>query len=157
MKKDIKSVEELYAAQQKEWRAFRWFWSLMACVLLAAVLGVFGYGFISERTYTGAQLQVAYPKFMRVDSDTQLHLRVQDLGQNATVGINQDYLNKVKISQIVPEPVSVALDGNTLIYKFSYVRNGVITFFIDPYKMGSQRLKITVAGEKMSFQQYIYL
>ena len=157
MEKDIRSTEKYYAAQQKEWRAFRVFWILMAFVLVAAALGLFGNGLISKQTYTANSLHVAYDRFMRVEKEVQLHIRVQDLGDGATIGINNDYLKKVRIDQVVPQPAAVTLRDNTLIYRFHPLRNGFITFYLRPQLMGSQRLEITVAGKKMRFQQYIYL
>jgi hypothetical protein len=157
VEKDIRSTEKYYAIQKKEWMAFRVFWIVMAFVLVAAAFGLFGNGLISKQTYTTSSVKIDYNKFMRVDKEVQLYIRIQDLGAGAAIGINNDYLKKVRIEQVIPEPASVAVRDNTLIYRFNSLRNGFITFYLTPQLMGSQELEITVAGKKMRFNQYIYL
>lgn len=128
----------------------------MSLLLAAAAGGFFGDGMISERSYSAHNVRIVYDRFMRMDKDTQMYIQVKDLGQQPVIGINNDYLKKVRILQVTPEPASVAIRDNTLVYRFHPVRNGFITFFLSPQQMGSQNLEITVAGKKMRLEQFIY-
>jgi hypothetical protein len=158
MKRDITEIEKFISQQQKEWLIFRIAWVFMGLVLIAAALGLFGNGPISEQTYVAHKVHITYQKFMRADKESELYigLQDQDLGQETTIGINNDYLKKVKIYQVVPQPAAVEIRDNTLLYRFRSVTNGFISFYLSPQHTGSQPLVITVGGKKMRFNQFIY-
>ncbi len=149
-------AEDFYAFQKKEWKAFRVFWMLMGLILAGAALGLFGRGLLSDKTYTANGVQFEYNKFMRVEKGTELLITVGDLGQEAKISINNDYIRKVRIDQIIPEPVSVEIKDNTLIYTFNSIQQGLITFYLVPMKMGSQHLEVSVGNAQMTANQFIY-
>ncbi len=156
MDKDIRGTEKYYSFQQKEWVAFRIFWIFLSLILLAATFGLFGKGLLSDRTYTSKGVRVEYNKFMRVEKGAELVIHLTDSGENGQISINNDYLHKVRIEQVIPEPVSVKIKNNNLIYTFNPVQNGFIIFYLVPTKMGSHGLTLSIAGEQMCFNQFIY-
>jgi hypothetical protein len=158
MKRDMTEIEKFISQQQKEWFIFRIAWALMGLVLVAAALGLFGNGPISKQTYAAPGLEITYQKFMRVNNESELYIRVQDqdLSRETTIGINNDYLKKVKVFQVVPQPVAVEIRDNTLLYRFRYVSDGFISFYLSPRQMGSQPLELTISGKKVRFNQIIY-
>ncbi|WP_210463206.1 hypothetical protein [Rufibacter roseolus] len=156
MEKDITLAEDYYAFQRKEWLVARIFWIAMSLVLAAAALGLFGKGFLSDRTVTSHRVRFEFNKFMRVEKGTELRIHVTPGGQNAQVSFNNDYINKVRIDQIIPEPISVEVKDHRLVYTFSLVQNGFITFFLVPYKTGSQPLDVNVGNARMAVNQFVY-
>lgn len=81
---------------------------------------------------------------------------LQENTNNITVTFNGDYINKVKISDVIPEPEEVEIINNKLVYKFNSTDTGTITFFNDPLKMGAQTLHLEVNESKVVIPQYIY-
>ncbi|WP_125077693.1 hypothetical protein [Rufibacter latericius] len=156
MDKDIKLAEDFYEFQRKEWLVSRIFWIAMGFVLAAATLGLFGKGVLSDRTVTAQGIRFEFNKFMRVEKPTELRIHVASGGKNVQVSFNNDYIRKVKIDQIIPEPVSVEVKDHRLIYTFSSVQNGFVTFFLVPYKIGSQPLEVTVGDARMGVDQFVY-
>ena len=156
MEKDIRQIEKHYSTQQMEWVAFCIFWILMSLVLVATALGLFGNGLLSNKTYTAKGNKIEYKKFMRVEKGTELLVHLNNAGENAKISLNNDYLKKVRIEQITPQPSKVELINNELIYTFSSIQKGFIVFYLIPQKMGSQQLRITIDGHQKSFDQYIY-
>jgi hypothetical protein len=156
MDRDIRLVEKSYELQRKQWKASRMFWTIMGLVLMAASLGFFGDGPVSKKTYTTSNLQIEYNRFLRIEKATEVHINVKGLGKDPVISINNDYLKKVKIEQVIPEPASVEAENNILTYRFSSIKNGLVTFYLSPQKMGSQKLEFIIDGNKMSFDQYIY-
>ena len=68
---DLKIVGELQIDedmdfQHKEWIAERWGWRIMALVLLAGLLGLFGQGPLSDKTVQSGSLLVQYGRFERL-------------------------------------------------------------------------------------------
>jgi hypothetical protein len=157
MDKDIKLAEDYYKFQKNEWRVARVFWSLMAMVLIAAAFGLFGKGLLSDRKVTAHGVQFEYTRFMRVEKGTELHLQVGQLGKNAQVILNNDYIRKVRIDQVVPQPVAVEVKDHKLIYTFSSVQNGLIIFYLIPYEPGSHTLDVTVGKARLKAHQFVYL
>ncbi|WP_205500191.1 hypothetical protein [Rufibacter psychrotolerans] len=156
MEKDIKVIESYYEFQRREWKAFRVFWWLMGLVLLAAAFGLFGRGMLSDKTYAAHGTQIEYNKFMRVEKGTELHISVAGAGQGTTISFNNDYIRKVRIDQVIPEPATVEVKDQKLVYTFPSAQNGLITFFLVPHKMGRQRLEITVGPAQLRETQFIY-
>ncbi|WP_026461507.1 hypothetical protein [Adhaeribacter aquaticus] len=156
MEKDIRATERYYEFQKKEWLASRVFWVFMSFVLFAAALGLFGKGLLSNKTYNQNNLRIEYNKFMRVEKGTELVIQVADSLTKGEVIFGNDYLKKVRIDQIIPEPESVTVLNNKLIYRFSTVQNGFITFYLIPTKMGAHQLHLTINERNISFDQFIY-
>ncbi|ALI98598.1 hypothetical protein [Rufibacter tibetensis] len=156
MDKDISLAEDFYEFQKKEWFAFRVFWVLMAGVLTAAAFGLFGKGLLSDKTVTSNGVRFEYNKFMRVEKGTELLVGVGQGGKIADISINNDYIRKVKIDQVIPQPTSVEVRENKVIYRFSSVQNGFVTFYLIPYKMGSQPLEVTVGKAQLRANQFVY-
>jgi len=157
MEIDIRQIEKHYSTQQMEWVALRIFWIMMSLILIATALGLFGDGLLSNKTYINNRNKIEYNKFMRVEKGTELLVHLNNAGENAKISINNDYLKKVRIEQITPEPSKVELINNELIYTFSSIQKGFIVFYLSPQKMGSQQLQITIDGHQINFDQYIYL
>ncbi|WP_181305186.1 hypothetical protein [Rufibacter sp. XAAS-G3-1] len=156
MDRDITLTEDFYRFQKNEWRVARVFWVLMGLVLAAAALGLFGRGWLSDKKVASNGVQFEYNKYMRVEKGAELHLQVGQLGGNAKVMINNDYIRKVRIDQVIPQPASVEVKDNKLIYTFSSVQNGLITFYLVPTGTGSQTLEVSVGNARLSAPQFIY-
>src|SRR5262245_27034078 len=58
-------VQEDMAFQRRMWIVQRIGWALLGIISLAALCGPFGYGILSKRTATGAEMSIEYERFER--------------------------------------------------------------------------------------------
>jgi hypothetical protein len=158
MEKDLSSIQEDFKYQQGEWKIKRVFWVLMGIFLILGILGAFGdsgslLSTKEEKLSTGT---IIYDKFLRVDKSFETKVVVQDISNECSIAFNKDYIHKIQITQVIPEPINVVATKDQLIYYFKSNIGGTITFFNDPSKMGSQKLEMVINGEKAHLSQYIY-
>jgi hypothetical protein len=158
MKKDISSINDDFKFQQYEWPVKRVSWILMGLFLFYGILGGLGdnTGVINNYTaeFPGAHIQ--YPRFLRVDKDFQLKIFLSKNTRNVSVSINNDYFDKIKITDVVPRPLSMEIRNNRVVYNFTTDSSGVIVFYNDPVSMGTQSLEVELNHQKVNLSQYIY-
>lgn len=115
-------VEQDLEFQKKEWKAEQFGWILMALLLLAALLGLFGGGPLSQASADSETLSIDYHRFTRYQSPTQLRITA---GPGAVsegtvrLEIDQDYINSFNVQNVLPEPESVEVMSDTYIYTFT--------------------------------------
>jgi hypothetical protein len=98
-------------------------WVVMGVLLLAAVLGVFGGGVLSNATVRqsgpGYELELEYPRFGRVESNLEMTLRItapEQQAEQVTVVLSGDLRHKTTIQTISPQPESEAVLGDSIVY-----------------------------------------
>lgn len=93
------------------WRLEHASWALMALLLVAALLGVFGGGPLSHaRTGSAGTVELEYDRLLRAAAPTEYRLEIQPgfaADGRLEVRIDQDLVDAMEIASIVPEPESV--------------------------------------------------
>ncbi|HEY0896169.1 MAG TPA: hypothetical protein VGE15_06430 [Sphingobacteriaceae bacterium] len=157
MKKSVEHVEQQYSFLEKEWWTLRVGWFLLILFVLAGLLGLFGGGLFSTVTKETPIGTIRYERFLRHSSPSVIIIESDRMMSDSSVFINSSYLNKVRIEQIDPRPVSSALSGNRVRFKFSSTDSRQIIFHISPFQgSGSLALELGIAGQKEVFKQFIY-
>ena len=126
--------------QRREWVIQRVGWALMALVLLAGMLGLFGRGPLGQRTSANAALQVEYEWLARRDSQTTwtlTPLRPPADGRYR-VALDANWARHFRFHSIQPEPVSAQLEEGRWVYEFAAreMRDLPIIFHVEAQKMG---------------------
>lgn len=159
------AIGEAPRFQKSEWRASRVGWLVMSAVVVAAMLGVWGEGPLSEaRASSGnGALSVQYERFVRDLGETDLRVRVAPghTEQGAVrVGIDQDYLAANQVQAVTPEPASSALRGGRLVYEFPATDRAGLLLRLDLRPsggIGASDATVTVNGaEPVRFTQFRY-
>jgi hypothetical protein len=120
--KNLESDQEL-GFQQREWRAERTGWAIMAAVVLLSLIGLFGDGPISQATQVGeGGCQLTYERFTRNTSSSVIMVGLPEnsiqKGQ-ASFWIDRDYLDGIQIDDISPEPDSTVIEQGRTMYVFA--------------------------------------
>lgn len=152
-------------AQRHHWIAERVGWTVITLVILAALLGLFGSGWLSEAsvgTPDGA-LRLEYSRFARFLAPTKLRLHLgPDVIHKGTVSIslNRDYIEAAQIQRILPPPDAVEAGADRLTYVLRISDAGgptAVTIHLEPDRFGSLSGQIGLAGhEPLRFDQFIY-
>lgn len=150
--------------QRGDWRAQRAGWICITLVLLAALAGFLGGGPLSRAVASTADgaLSVEYQRFERFQSPTQLTVRfggavIED--GSASIWIDRDYSERMRIEHVVPQPESVEIGPNRLTYRFRVgkdARRGAATFHVQFRDFGWIAARFGGADGSLTFGQLVY-
>lgn len=141
-------------------------WVVMTLVLLAALLGLFGSGYL-DRARAGAegsQLWMEYNRFGRLEAETT-ELRVHfgpDTSADGKVRLwfSREYMEGVKIMSLNPLPLSVEAGAERYTYVFSVPAEGPrsdVIFHLEPEEMGRLKGRVGLdGGPSLDFRQFVY-
>jgi len=161
---DIEIAEDL-DAQRHHWIAERVGWTVIALVIPAAVLGLFGPGLLNRASVANAdaRLRLEYGHFGRYRAPTTLRLH---LGPNATSGtkvgvwVDRNFIERVEVQTIIPPPDSAELGADRVTYVFRISdasRPAAITFYLEPERVGALAGRIGLENKPpLHFEQFIY-
>jgi hypothetical protein len=158
-------VEEDLPFQQAEWRIERIGWVVMALVILAGLLGLLGSGPLSSAQAGGsdAGIEVQYDRFMRVEAARQLEIRLlpgSPAGGEARVMLDGDYVQRLHIERIQPEPNDTEVRSGGITYTFrvgDLNEPGVVVLSVKPMQMGLLRGRIGLdQREPVSLSHVVY-
>ncbi|QDV34840.1 hypothetical protein [Tautonia plasticadhaerens] len=140
-------------------------WAVMAALLLAALLGLFGSGPVSRATAGGggAPLLLEFERFARLDAETTLRARIEAApGPDGTIRIRIDegYLRDVQVRRITPEPDHAEVGADVVDYVFRARSPGprvTVTFAVRPERAGRLRGRISLGdGTPLRFGHFVY-
>jgi hypothetical protein len=119
---DVRDVEDI-GFQEKEWTVERVFWVVTAVFLVAALVGLFGIGPVSETTATSPDdtVTVEYDRFIRHVGTTTMTIAVDDStvqDGKVTLSISRELADGWRIENISPAPSTESSSRQALIYEF---------------------------------------
>lgn len=158
MEKDISSVEKDFKYERADWKVQRVFWGCMSLVLLYGLLGGLGDSgrLLNDRSVEFKGGMFLYQRKLRVEKTSEIKLQLDASVTDATVSLNNDYFDRIKVVQVIPEPQMVSISNNRTTYAFEFSGPGTITFFLDPMRVGRQNIEVDVNGQAISASQYIF-
>lgn len=141
-------LDEDIAQQRTMWRLERIGWGLMVCIVLATLAGFTGHGPFSARTVgsTDAGFTVAYNRFERYAAPTLLTVYLGDVGSETRLRVSQDFLRRVEVLRVDPQPERVELHTEYLTYVFTTTAPGMIVFHYEPAHAGRLEIGIGLEG-----------
>ena len=156
-------LEDL-AHERAIWKLQHFAWGLFALILLAALLGVFGRGLLSESKVgnPNAGLWAEYDRFGRYHAPSTLKLHLAPSGNSSlpAVWLGRDFVDRIEMQQIYPQPERVKVGQDRLIYIFNVARtneSAVITFHYKPDGYGKTHAKLGLEnGPELQFSQFVY-
>lgn len=143
------------------WRRERIGWGLLAVLLGAALLGLFGAGPVSRTSIAVAGVQLAYDRFVRTSAPTVLELVVQPeaTGSEAVVALDHAYLERVRVREIVPQPKRAEARADAVAFVFEAAGAGAPVrawFNLSFEKSGLAAGRLTAGGKTIEFRQLAY-
>ncbi|MGH7230790.1 MAG: hypothetical protein ACREJU_05445 [Nitrospiraceae bacterium] len=161
---DLEIVQDL-AFQRKTWKVQRAGWMVMAGLLVTALLGFFGQGALSGGTVANpsGSLRVEYERFGHWESTAILRIHVDSsagVGGGTRIRLDQEYLSKVQIEAITPEPHSTETSAAAVTYLFRTPESdqqAVITVHAKMRRFGAFLVKVQAGDHPpVYFWQIIY-
>jgi hypothetical protein len=160
--KKLIEPEREQSFQRWEWRIQRLGWAAGISVILAALLGVFGSGYLSHVNAVSddGRLSIEYQRVLRRRQGSEF--RVKFSGQSSRdpirLWISQPFFATLEIHRIVPEPLKsfTQTDGTT--FEFPLVAgsdSGEIVLHIEPDQLGSFSAEIRTGEVGIPIDCYV--
>lgn len=151
--------------QRREWTIQRIGWVVMALIAVAALLGLFGGGPLSEGSASAedGSLELAHARLDRKRSPSELRLTIaggtaQD--GEVRVWLALPYLAGVEIQQIQPEPEQVEAGADRLVYVFRVSdpnQPAEVVFQLEHGTFGLKTGRVGLdGGPELEFRQLVY-
>jgi hypothetical protein len=162
-------VDQDLEFQRREWLAERIGWAVMALLVLAALLGLFGTGPLTRATAgdRAGPLWIEYERFNRLlaPSTLRVHLGAgAALGGEARVWLDRRYLESIQLQRVMPQPDGVEAAPDRMVFVFRVAEPDqptAITFSFKPEHVGSLPGRAGLAGaapsdQPLRFRQFVY-
>lgn len=151
-------LEQDPAFQRVNWRFERIGWGVMAVLLLAALLGLFGKGPLSHATAGTDNASLKYQRFAHWESPDRLTFNVHAQSEETVLRVSRGYIEGVWVEDITPAPIATRALPEWIEFRFQTARGpSAITLHIQPQTIGLQRARFTVDGaEAATFWQFVY-
>lgn len=153
--------------QRRSWRVQRVAWFIMAGIVAAALLGLFGKGPLSSATVSTPDrtMQVRYERFGRLDSPLITNVRLArgtaDADGRVRLWISRAYLGRVAGDGIspIPESTQTAADRVVFVFRLTDPAQPVdATFYLNTEKVGPLTGQFGLVDRKpvLTIRQFIY-
>ncbi len=149
--------------QRREWTVQRGGWLVMVAIIVAALIGLLGAGPLSSTTVESGPLQLNYSRFERRHAPTALEVSVASSAASqdqVEVWISADYLARIEITSIMPEPEEVIVTDDRAIYRFSIddqAQRPTILIALEHDDPGLSTGRIgMIDGSELTFWQFVY-
>ncbi|MES2605445.1 MAG: hypothetical protein V4603_10945 [Pseudomonadota bacterium] len=155
-------VDEDLCQQEKLWKIERISWGVLLLIVIAALAGLLGHGYLSKRTAGSAEagFTIEYQRFERhqLQSQFTLQLTPEAVQQGTTrLLVGRDFMREMEITSIEPQPVRNELAGRFLLYEFDTSAAGAVVFHFLPVGFGSVQLEVGLEARPLqSFPMLVY-
>jgi|GEM_PF-923176 len=137
------------------WKIQRIGWALMGLFFILGAIGLFGSGFISNRSIRNNNIIVEYEHFGRYEANTKIVIRFPS-DTLSIISIPQLYLNQIKLQQVLPEPKEIKLEKGNYIMFFPGLSEGRLTLYLLPQTTGPVQSTIYINDHPYSINHFIY-
>jgi hypothetical protein len=160
---DLEITQDL-AYQKGFWKVQRVGWAVIACIMLAGLLGLFGgHGPLSDAAIGSPdRWQLDFPRFVRYESPVNLTMRFHPSsgGRSPTLWLDGAYLAAFRIDRVIPEPERVVMSAAGATYVFvagDAARPTAVTIHATPQRIGLVAGRVGPAEpQALPFRQFIY-
>jgi hypothetical protein len=125
-------------------------------LLIAACLGLFGTGFLSNRTIKQAGMELQYEYFLRRESKTEIVLHQNESEAFTVIRFPTSYLKHFTIEKTIPEPHFTGIENGYTNYVFQTSGASTVRLFISPEDFGSVSGDMLINDRHFHLSHFIY-
>lgn len=154
-------IDEDMGFQRFAWRAQRVAWVAGALVLVAALLGVFGNGPLSNATERDGDFALEHDRFVRLQAPETLEFDLPVTGNTgeAELRLSGGWVKRMEVEQVTPEPESVEGGAESLTFHFRAGEGEQVlevSIQFEPSQPGRIRGTAEAGEASVDFTQWVY-
>jgi hypothetical protein len=138
--------------QRAWWRFERIAWYVLAAVLIADALGVFGQGWLAraQQSASDGTLHLLYDRIERAGAPSEITIELGAAAIHngeATLFSSQNIIKELGAQRIIPEPRTSQVGPGGITYTFAAVGSpATVSIALQPVKPGFREIEIGVPG-----------
>lgn len=144
---------------RKEWRVQKIGWSILSLLLIAAALGLFGNGVLSETIVgnPGTNHWMRYQHFIRLEAPFTLEVHMTTSENKAAVlAIPNDYLQVMNLEKMTPEPDQIQIKEGQVQYIFPGNGHVQVNLQLKPSAFGRKESTFYLNNQPYAISHFIY-
>jgi hypothetical protein len=149
-------MDEQIQMQENGWKFQAIGLLFIIALVLAAALGLFGDGILSQKKQASNDIQIEYERFYRFEARMPVKIKVEDTGVRLMVSFPNSYLQNFEIESILPEPNNNTFEGDRVQYEFDGKDRMNVTFYLIPRKVGNFQSSIEVNQSHFQINHFIF-
>jgi hypothetical protein len=149
-------MEDEIALHEKGWIVQRVGWVILILLLVAAALGVFGDGVLSNRQESAGNVSISYQGFGRFESQTEIKINAESVQHGMILRVPQNYLRVMEIEKVVPEPTSQKIQDDHVVLTLDAQQLAEVTVYLKPKTTGNVSASIHVNEARFNISHFIY-
>jgi hypothetical protein len=144
--------------QRRTWLIERIGWLVLALIVLLALLGLFGSGFLSKRSVEAGTLTIQYERFQRATRLVQFTFHfAPSPNSERRLQLNAAFQRNYEIGSIQPPPARSSADGLNLTFAAPPGNPADVVIWAHPRAYGTTRFEIRVDDEPpLTFSAFVY-
>jgi hypothetical protein len=144
------------AFQRASWVVERAGWIALALLLIAALAGLFGHGWLSKQTIGGGNLRVEFDRFQRLTKVTPYIISLQG-GDEPKITLGRRFQSGYEVIDIEPRPIRSSAGETGLELQFASAGDNLrAVIWARPRSFGRMRFSVSSGGEPLAVRAFIY-
>jgi hypothetical protein len=147
------------AFQRGAWRVERVAWVFFGGVLLAAALGLFGGGPLSDATERSGAVSVHYERFARRLCAIEVIIRAERAASDTiVVEATGPLLGRAHLERITPQPTreTPIAEGTRFVFAATPGVPAEITLRLEPHDVGRNPATVRIDGVPLAFSTFVF-
>lgn len=149
-------LEDEIRLHETGWAIQRIGWVIILLLLVAAALGIFGTGMLSQTQVDQTGHTIIFEKFARYEAPMQLTVHAKSKNNNIEIRLPEIYFESIELDKIVPEPHETDLAQGNVVFTFQSKDRSAIKFYLTPEKTGQVKVHIQVNESDFIITHFIY-
>lgn len=139
-------IQEHLPLQRLWWKIERVAWGVIALVLAAGLLGLFGGG-LSQTTRSGDGILVRFDRVARRGATSELHVRAEPSEHGVIVCVSKSFFDALELEGVYPHPERWGVTDEEVVMKFALPAAGSAAHLRVEYRPKGGQLRGVVRVE----------
>jgi hypothetical protein len=149
-------IQEDMAFQRTSWIVERAGWIVLTLLLVAALAGLFGHGWLSKQKIGDGTLRVEFDRFQRITKVTPYIISVKSGGE-PKLTLGRKFQTAYEVIDIEPHPIRSSAGENGLELQFASAADSLrAVIWARPRSFGRMRFSVAGEGAALTVRAFVY-